>query len=93
MTAACTTGAEARLDIPELGRAQEFYFHRGLADSTRRAYPSAQKKYSDFFSQWGLSVTPANEFTLCQFSAHVAEGGIVYITVKCYLSAIIAWLG
>ena len=77
-----SAGTEARLDIPELGTAVEFYFHNGLADSTRKTYASAQKKFKEFCSEQGLLPASASEPTLCHYVAHLAQGGTAHSSIN-----------
>ena len=71
-----------------MGRAVEFYFQNGLADSTRRTYASAQKKYGEVCRELGCPTKPASEPTLCRFVSHLAEGGTAHSSIKCYLAAV-----
>ena len=62
----------------------EHYFLHGLAESTRKTYNSAKRRYSEFASKHGFQPLPASEHQLCQFVSYQAEGKLC----KCYLSAV-----
>lgn len=66
----------------------EHYFLNGLAESTRKAYGSAKKRYTVFCNNRGLPPLPAPEHQLCQFVSHLADNKLCHSTLKCYLSAI-----
>ena len=66
----------------------EHYFRHGLAESSRRSYNSAKKRYVDFCSDAGFLPVPASEHQLCQFVSHMADVGLKHKTIKCYLSAV-----
>ena len=64
------------------------FFLKGLADSTRRAYSSAQKRYKSFCAWSGIQRLPASEEGLCKFVAKLAEEGLKHRTIKAYLSGV-----
>lgn len=76
---------EARLDISMLERSVQGYFVQGLAQSTTKAYRSAQNRYLRFCSSTSSPPLPLQEQTLCIF---VASLGIKHATIKCYMSAL-----
>ena len=76
-----------RLDVQKLETAAEFYFDKGLADSTKKSYMSARNRYVKFSAGISLSNLPLSEHKLCLFVSHLAKSGSKYQTVKCYLSA------
>ena len=71
-------------DIQRLDSTVERYFLHGLAESTRKTYNSAKRRYSEF-AKYPL---PASEHQLCQFVSYQAEGKLCHSTIKCYSSAI-----
>ena len=75
-------------DIQWLDSTVERYFLHGLAESTRKTYNSAKRRYSEFASKHGFLPLPASEHQLCQFVCHQAEGKLCHSTIKCYLSAV-----
>ena len=78
---------QTRLDILELDKTVERYFHEGLAPSTRRSYGLA-RRFLSFCSHYHFTPIPSSEQLLCQFAAHLAVSGLQASTTKCYLSAI-----
>ena len=66
----------------------EHYFLHGLAESTRKTYNSAKRRYSEFAAKHGFQPLPASEHQLCQFVSYQAEGKLCHSTIKCYLSAV-----
>ena len=72
-------------DIQRLDSTVERYFLHGLAESTRKTYNLAKRRYSEFASKHPL---PASEHQLCQFVSYQAEGKLCHSTIKCYLSAV-----
>ena len=75
-------------DIQRLDSTVERYFLHGLAESTRKTYNSAKRRYSEFASKHGFQPLPASEHQLCQFVSYQAEGKLCHSTIKCYLSAV-----
>lgn len=64
------------------------YLNNSLAPSTRRTYSSVQQKFAQFCNIIGRSSPlPADERTLCLFTAHLAKS-IQSRSIKVYLSAI-----
>ena len=66
----------------------ERYFLHGLAESTRKTYNSAKRRYAEFAAKHGFQPLPASEHQLCQFVSYLAEGKLCHSTIKCYLSAV-----
>ncbi|MCY3927667.1 MAG: hypothetical protein OXG81_05280, partial [Acidobacteria bacterium] len=64
------------------------YFTKGLADSTRRTYSSAQNGYLMFCRDAALQPLPASESTLCYFVATLARDNLKHSSIKAYLSAV-----
>ena len=75
-------------DIQRLDSTVERYFLHGLAESTRKTYNLAKRRYSEFASKHGFQPLPASEHQLCQFVSYQAEGKLCHSTIKCYLSAV-----
>ena len=75
-------------DIQRLDSTVEHYFLHGLAESTRKTYNSAKRRYSEFAAKHGFQPLPASEHQLCQFVSYQAEGKLCHSTIKCYLSAV-----
>ena len=75
-------------DIQRLDSTVERYFLRGLAESTRKTYNSAKRRYSEFAAKHGFQPLSASEHQLCQFVSYQAEGKLCHSTIKCYLSAV-----
>ncbi len=81
-------GVQARLDLPALDRAVEFYFQHGLAPSTQKSYNSAKKRYLLFCKVTSLHPLPATESLLCQFVSSLAAQSLRHTSIKSYLAAI-----
>jgi len=77
-----------RLDLQKLEEAVQFYFTKGLAQSTLRTYRSGKDRYLKFCSQAVLNPLPVSEQVLCSFVSHLAQQGLKYRTIKVYLSAV-----
>ena len=78
----------ARLDLQKLEETVQFYFTKGLAQSTLRTYRSGKDRYLKFCSQAILNPLPVSEQVLCSFVSHLAQQGLKHRTIKVYLSAV-----
>lgn len=76
------------MDLQKLDQAAQKYFSKGLAESTQRAYKSAQKRYISFCGEHKLTAVPASELVLCRYVSFLAEANLKYRTIKAYLSAV-----
>ena len=65
-----------------------YYFAKGLAPSTHKAYSSAQNQYLSFCTANQLQPIPLSEATLCQFVTELANSSLKHQSIKCYLSGI-----
>ena len=65
-----------------------FYFAKGLAPSTKKAYTSAQNCYLLFCSANNLQPIPLSESSLSQFVSVLANSSLKHQTIKCYLSGV-----
>lgn len=63
-------------------------FAKGLADSTLKAYKSAQKRYLNFCKSGAITPVPATEASLCRYVSQLKKDGLKHRTIKAYLSAI-----
>lgn len=59
-----------------------------LAQSTRRSYNSAQRRYLSFCHADNVSPLPACQQSLCRYVTHLANEGLAHASIKCYLAAI-----
>ena len=60
-----------------------------IAPSTRKAYKSAQRRYSAFCLTYNVSPQfPLQEEVLCSYVAYLAQQQLKYRTIKAYLSGI-----
>ena len=66
----------------------QFYFTKGLAPSTQRAYRSGQQRYIKYCAEAGYTPTPVEELKLCGFVARLADEHLKHRTIKAYLSAV-----
>ena len=78
----------ARLDLQKLEETVQFYFTKGLTQSTLRTYRSGKERYLKFCSQAILNPLPVSEQVLCSFVSHLAQQGLKHRTIKVYLSAV-----
>ena len=60
-----------RLDLAELDKVAAGLMAKGIAESTNRAYRSAQNRFMKFCGEAGLTPVPASEEVLCFFVAHL----------------------
>ena len=65
-----------------------YYFAKGLAPSTHKAYSSAQNRYLSFCTANQLQPILLSEVTLCQFVTELANSSLKHQSIKCYLSGI-----
>jgi len=63
------------LDIAQLGLTVQELFVAGLADSTRKAYKSGERRYTEFCTRTGVTPFPTKETTLSAFVAPPVQGG------------------
>ena len=66
----------------------EFYFRKGLAPATQRAYSSSQKRYLEFCGKHRFVPLPLNEHQICQFVSWLGDQGLASSTLRSYLSAL-----
>ena len=60
-----------------------------IAASTRTAYRSAQRRYAEFCTRYGVTHPyPLTEHILCRYAAFLAKEGLKHRTIKVYLSGI-----
>ena len=72
----------------ELEKTAQRYFGKGLATSTQKSYASAKNRYVSFCAAAGFDPFPLSEHTLCMFVSYIAQNGLKYQTIKCYLSGL-----
>ena len=76
------------MNTAKLDEAVDFYFRRGLANSTQRTYLSAKKRYVQFCTKHDFVPLPVSEQQLSQYIAWLANQGLTHKTLKTYLAAI-----
>ena len=59
-----------------------------MSDASRRSYNSAQKRYINFCVSYSLTPFPVNETMLCSFVSFLAQQGLKFQSIKCYLSGV-----
>jgi len=65
------------------------YFQEGLAPSTRRSYEAAIKRFNTFCTKYNIiDPFPVTEYTLCCFTAYLANEGLSPQTGKTYLAGV-----
>ena len=82
-----TDPIQARLDTTKLDKAVDFYFRKGLANSTQRTYLSAKKRCIQFCLKHEFVPLPVSAQQLCQYTAWLANQGLTHRTSKTYLAA------
>ena len=81
-----------RLAGEELDRAVAFYAGHALADSTKRSYYSAKRRYHTFCTHNHITPLPLNEHSLCRYVASLAREGLAHTSIKACLGyAISRW--
>ena len=81
--------SEPTLDITSLDIAVGGFLDKGIAASTRTAYRSAQRRYAEFCTRYGVTHPyPLTEHILCHYVAFLAKEGLKHRTIKAYLSGI-----
>ena len=84
-------GSSSGLVVMSLERLTVKHFNKGLANSIRRSYSSAQNRYLRFCRDRDSMLQqplPASESVLCYFVAHLADSSLKHCTIKVYLSAV-----
>lgn len=81
-------GQHTNLDVRLLGGLVQSLYAKSIADSTRSAYLTAQVRYLTFCSNFGISPLPLSEYSLCLFSAYLANQGLQARTISAYLSGL-----
>ena len=78
-----------QLDVSTLDPDIHYYFERGLADSTDRAYRAGVNRYISFCCLYNvLNQFPVSESMLCYFVVALAREGLAPSTIKTYLAAV-----
>ncbi len=69
--------------------AVQYYFERGLAPSTRKAYGTGIRKFIHFCTLFHVcNPLPVSPQLLCYYSAYLATLGLAPSTIKSYLAAV-----
>ena len=77
------------MDISQLDSAVHYFCEQGLAESTRRTYQSALRRFAAFCSLYSiLSPFPVSESLLCYFCSYLACQHLSPQTIKTYLAGI-----
>ena len=76
------------MDIRSLEGLVQSLYAKGIADSTRSAYSTAQRRYLAFCSNFGIAPLPLSEHTLCLFAAYLANQGLQARSISAYLSGL-----
>ena len=77
-----------RLDGEGLDRAVAFYLGQALADSTKKSYKSATRRYHSFCTVHNINPLPVCEQSLSRYAASLANEGLAHTSIKCYMSAV-----
>ena len=81
-------GQHANLDVRSSEGLVQSLYAKGIADSTRSTYFTAQLCYLTFCSNFRISPLPLSEYSLCLFSAYLANQGLQAHTISAYLSGL-----
>lgn len=76
------------MDISDLEKRAEAYFHKGLADSSHRTYKSGENRYLRFCQLCDCAPLPVSEENLCKFVTYLGGIGLKHRTIKTYLSGV-----
>ena len=68
--------------------AVDFYFDKGLANSTQKSYLCGFNRYLQFCRMYTVLPVPVTEQVLCRFVSYLASQGLKHRTIKVYLSGI-----
>ena len=83
------SGQASRVDLSSLEAGVAFYFAKGLATSSLKAYGSAARRFLQFCSQWGFNQPlPVDEELVCFYATSLAKEGLKHSTIKSYLSGL-----
>ena len=63
-----------------------FYTGQALADSTKKSYRSAKRRYNAFCQHNHITPLPVGEQHLCRYVASLANDGLAHTSIKAYLS-------
>ena len=78
----------ANLDVRSLEGLVQSLYAKGIADSTSSTYLATQLCYLTFCSNFRISPLPLSEYSLCLFSAYLANQGLQACTISAYLSGL-----
>ena len=77
------------LDISSLDATVQHYCSKGIAQSTRKSFQSALKKFYEFSSTYSrLSPFLVSDAILCYSATYLGMQGLTPSTIKCYLAGI-----
>ena len=65
-----------------------FYLGQALADSTKKSYKSAKRRYHSFCTVHNITPLPVCEQSLSRYAASLANEGLAHTSIKCYMSAV-----
>ena len=68
-----------------MGEDVDYFFSKGLAESTKRSYAVAWAKYHRFCEGKGWTPVPVSEPVVCAFVASLALEGLAGASIKVYL--------
>lgn len=82
-------GQQAGLDLSSLDSVVQYYFQRGLAESTLKTYHSGISRFLRFCNLHGVaSPLPVSQSLLCYYVSYLAQNGLSHQTIKTYVSAV-----
>ena len=75
--------------LASLDRAVQNYCSLGIAQSTRKTYATASRRFQRFCVEFNVSNPfPVLESTLCYFATYLAQSGLAPSSIKVYLAAL-----
>ena len=66
----------------------DYFFSKGLAESTKRSYAVARARYHRFCEGKGWTPVPISEQVVCAFVASLALEGLAGSSIKVYLAEV-----
>ena len=79
---------QARLDRRRVGETVDYFFSKGLAESTKRSYAVARARYHRFCDGKGWIPVAVSKPVVCAFVALLVLEGLVGASIKVYLAEV-----
>ena len=80
---------EQRLDLASLDGAVQFFSEKGVAESTRKTYQSAARRFHNFCVSYNVHAPfPVSERLLTYFATYLAQQGLKERSIRTYIAAV-----